>query len=77
MSIGWNPVYDNQEKTVEVYIMHDFETHSSDGFYGEILSVELKSFKRAESLFSTFDDLILGIHCDVEAAKLYLKQFIV
>ena len=24
LSIGWNPVFDNPEKTVEVYIMHDF-----------------------------------------------------
>jgi FAD synthase len=69
-------VYDNQEKTVEVYIMHDFETHSSEGFYGQILSVELKSFMRAESLFPSFDDLILAIHCDVEASKLYLTKFI-
>lgn len=24
LSIGWNPVYENLEKTVEVYLMHDF-----------------------------------------------------
>lgn len=24
LSIGWNPVYDNAEKTIEVYLMDDF-----------------------------------------------------
>jgi FAD synthase len=31
---------------------------------------------RAEALFPTFDDLILAIHCDVEAAREYLGKFI-
>jgi riboflavin kinase len=30
LSIGWNPVYDNPEKTVEVYIMNKFK----EDFYG-------------------------------------------
>jgi FAD synthase len=66
LSIGWNPVYDNPEKTIEVYIMHDF---GDLDFYGEHFEIDLKSFMRAEALFPTFDDLILAIHCDVEAAK--------
>ncbi len=24
MSIGWNPVYDNAEKTIEAFLIHDF-----------------------------------------------------
>ena len=24
MSIGWNPVYDNAEKTIEAFLVHDF-----------------------------------------------------
>ena len=70
LSIGWNPVYDNPEKTIEVYIMNDFGEHE---FYGETFEIDLKSFMRAEALFPTFDDLILAIHCDVEAAKHYLS----
>jgi FAD synthase len=70
LSIGWNPVYDNAEKTVEVYIMHDFGELE---FYGQTLEVDIKSFLRAEALFSSFDDLILAIHCDVEAARSFLS----
>ena len=30
-SVGWNPQYDNKEKSVEVHILHDFK----EDFYGE------------------------------------------
>lgn len=63
LSIGWNPVYDNEQKTVEVFIIHQFE----EDFYGSNLSVDLKSFLRAEALFANFDALILAIQCDIEA----------
>ena len=72
LTIGWNPVYDNPEKTIEVYLMHDFGNPENE-FYGQKLKIELKSFVRAEALFPTFDDLILAIHCDVEATRDYLS----
>lgn len=31
MSIGWNPVYDNSEKTIEAFLVHDF---AGQEFYG-------------------------------------------
>ena len=31
LSIGWNPVYNDTEKTIEVYIMHDFKSHDFHG----------------------------------------------
>lgn len=65
ISIGWNPVYENLEKTIEVYIIHSF---GENDFYGQELMIDLKSFIRAEALFSTFDDLVLAITCDVKAA---------
>lgn len=34
LSIGWNPVYDNAEKTIEVYLMHDFGGPENE-FYGQ------------------------------------------
>ena len=58
LSIGWNPVYENREKTVEVYIMDDFKDRD---FYGEDLEIILKAFIRAEALFTSFDNLILAI----------------
>lgn len=73
LSIGWNPVYQNTDKTIEVYIIN----HFAKDFYGQVFSVELKSFLRAESLFSTFDDLILAIHCDVEATRAFLEEPII
>jgi FAD synthase len=33
LTIGWNPVYDNPEKTIEVYLMHDFGGPENE-FYG-------------------------------------------
>ena len=62
MSIGWNPVYDNAEKTIEAFLVHDF---GGEEFYGAHLSLEVVSFVRAEALFSDFDGLILAIQCDI------------
>ena len=64
MSIGWNPVYDNAEKTIEAFLVHDFEGQE---FYGANLSLEVVSFVRAEALFSDFDGLILAIQCDIQS----------
>ena len=55
MSIGWNPVYDNAEKTIEAFLIHDFEGKE---FYGSNVRIEVEAFIRAESLFSDFDTLI-------------------
>lgn len=55
MSIGWNPVYDNAEKTIEAFLVHDFE---GEEFYGANLSLTVTGFIRAEALFSDFDALI-------------------
>eukprot|EP00353_Schmidingerella_taraikaensis_P006718 CAMPEP_0185593756 /NCGR_PEP_ID=MMETSP0434-20130131/72531_1 /TAXON_ID=626734 ORGANISM="Favella taraikaensis, Strain Fe Narragansett Bay" /NCGR_SAMPLE_ID=MMETSP0434 /ASSEMBLY_ACC=CAM_ASM_000379 /LENGTH=186 /DNA_ID=CAMNT_0028220585 /DNA_START=541 /DNA_END=1099 /DNA_ORIENTATION=+ len=55
MSIGWNPVYDNAEKTIEAFLVHDFEDRE---FYGSHLTLEVGSFIRAEALFADFDTLI-------------------
>ena len=63
MSIGWNPTYGNKAKTVEVFIIEDF---GDNDFYGQQLRVNLKSYIRAEALFSNFDALILAIQCDIE-----------
>lgn len=62
MSIGWNPSYDNAEKTIEAFLIHDFEDVD---FYGAQLKLEVKSFIRAEALFADFDSLIQAIQCDI------------
>ena len=58
LSIGWNPVYDNDQKAVEVFIIDDFE---GNDFYGEILEIDIMHFIRAEALFPNLDALILAI----------------
>jgi riboflavin kinase / FMN hydrolase len=62
LSIGWNPVYNNKERTIEAFLVHDFE---GSLFYGENLKVELKQYIRGEALFDDFDHLILAIQCDI------------
>ena len=64
MSIGWNPVYDNDEKTIEAYLLHDF---GGLEFYGRHLSLTVTSFIRAEALFADFDTLIQAIQCDIQS----------
>ena len=34
LSIGWNPTFDNDEKTIEAFLIHDFE---GQDFYDEFL----------------------------------------
>lgn len=70
-SIGWNPVYDNNFKTIEAFIL---ETFDSD-FYDQPLAVEFHSFARAEALFDSYDDLIWAIQCDIQACKQTLSNF--
>lgn len=38
MSIGWNPVYDNAEKTIEAFLIHDF---AGEEFYGADLALNV------------------------------------
>ena len=64
MSIGWNPVYDNAEKTIEAFLVHDFDGQE---FYGAQLSLTVTAFIRAEALFSDFDTLIQAIQCDIQS----------
>ena len=71
LSIGWNPVYDNAEKTIEVYLV---EYESKDDFYDQILSINLKSYIRAEALFKGFNELIWAIQCDIEVAKNIISE---
>ena len=64
MSIGWNPVYDNAEKTIEAFLVHDF---AGEEFYGAHLTLNVTSFIRAEALFGDFDSLIQAIQCDIQS----------
>ncbi|XP_061428377.1 riboflavin kinase-like [Lethenteron reissneri] len=65
MSIGWNPFYNNTKKSMEVHIIHSFE----EDFYGEVLSIVILGYIRAETGFDSLDDLIDAIHNDIRTAS--------
>lgn len=69
MSIGWNPFYKNEKKSMETHIIHTFQ----EDFYGEILSIVLVGYIRPEKSFDSIDELIAAIHSDIEEATNQLE----
>lgn len=65
MSIGWNPYYKNIKKSMETHIIHTFK----EDFYGEILSIAIVGYIRAEKSFDSLDSLITAIYSDISEAK--------
>ncbi|EAY78833.1 hypothetical protein OsI_33938 [Oryza sativa Indica Group] len=60
MSIGWNPYFDNTEKTIEPWLLHDF----GEDFYGEELRLVIVGYIRPEANFPSLESLIERIHED-------------
>lgn len=65
MSIGWNPYFDNKEKTIEPWLLHEF----NEDFYGEELRVVIVGYIRPEVNFPSLESLIAKIHEDGEIAE--------
>lgn len=65
MSIGWNPYFDNTEKTIEPWLLHKFD----DDFYGEELRLVVVGYIRPEANFPSLDSLIERIHEDARIAE--------
>jgi len=65
MSIGWNPFFQNKEKSVEVHILKKFE----NDFYGEEIKVIAIGFIREMTSFSSLDELIKAIENDIRFGK--------
>ncbi|KAG0613691.1 hypothetical protein M758_6G122300 [Ceratodon purpureus] len=70
MSVGWNPYFENSQKTVEPWILHDF----SEDFYGEELRLIVVGYIRPEANFTTLEDLVEKIHDDGRIAKAALEM---
>ncbi|XP_015363817.1 PREDICTED: putative riboflavin kinase isoform X2 [Diuraphis noxia] len=49
MSIGWNPFYQNVEKSMEIHILKQFD----EDFYGSNLKVKVVGFIRPELNFNS------------------------
>lgn len=60
MSIGWNPFYQNERKTIEPWILHKFDRD----FYDEELRLVVCGYIRPEQNFQGLDALIDRIHED-------------
>ncbi|XP_041025641.1 bifunctional riboflavin kinase/FMN phosphatase [Juglans microcarpa x Juglans regia] len=65
MSIGWNPYFDNTEKTIEPWLLHDF----AEDFYGEELHLVVIGYIRPEANFPSLEGLIAKIHEDRRVAE--------
>ncbi|PKU72911.1 bifunctional riboflavin kinase/FMN phosphatase-like [Dendrobium catenatum] len=69
MSIGWNPYFNNTEKTVEPWLLHEFD----DDFYGEELRLVVVGYIRPEANFPSLESLIQRIHHDGRIAEKALE----
>ncbi|KAK6917470.1 Haloacid dehalogenase-like hydrolase [Dillenia turbinata] len=65
MSIGWNPYFNNTEKTIEPWLLHNF----NEDFYGEELHLTIVGYIRPEANFSSLESLIARIHEDGRIAE--------
>ncbi|KZV31264.1 bifunctional riboflavin kinase/FMN phosphatase, partial [Dorcoceras hygrometricum] len=65
MSIGWNPYFNNAEKTIEPWLLHDF----NEDFYGEDLHLVIVGYIRPEANFPSLETLIAKIYEDREIAE--------
>lgn len=69
-SMGYNPTYGNEKKSLEVHILHQFE----DDFYGFTLKVAICGRIRDELSFSSLQALIDEIESDKNFAQNELKS---
>ncbi|XP_078040484.1 riboflavin kinase isoform X1 [Augochlora pura] len=69
-SIGWNPFYKNEKKTVEVHMLHKFE----NDLYGKQIKVIFLGYIRPEQDFSSIEELIAAINNDISVADKQLEQ---
>lgn len=69
LSMGKNPFFGNEFKTVELHILHKF----SNNFYGAEVKFNILGYIRPELDYTTAEALIQDINTDIEIAKKVLK----
>ncbi|XP_070156101.1 riboflavin kinase [Polyergus mexicanus] len=72
-SIGWNPYYKNEKKSMEVHLLHKFH----NDFYGEKIKVIITGYIRPEKDFSSLEELIKEIKNDIAIAEQRLEEPVV
>lgn len=70
MSIGWNPFFENKQKSMETHILH----HYGRDLYSCILKVCILGYLRPETNFSSLDELIKAINNDILQSKEILDR---
>ncbi|POY75833.1 putative Riboflavin kinase [Rhodotorula taiwanensis] len=70
MSIGWNPFYNNDTRTAEVHVLHDYPSD----FYGKELRVVMLGFIRPEYNYASLDALIKDINHDKVVAATSVQR---
>jgi len=70
MSIGWNPFFDNKEKSAEIHLLHKF----AHQFYGAMIKVAVTGFVREEQKYDSLDALIADIRTDMAVAQRSLDR---
>ena len=70
MSIGWNPVYKNEKRSLEAHVIHEFDKD----FYGALMNLQILGFIRPERDYDSLDALIKDIKTDIEVASKSLQR---
>eukprot|EP00792_Barthelona_sp_PAP020_P012451 TRINITY_DN7129_c0_g1_i1.p1 TRINITY_DN7129_c0_g1~~TRINITY_DN7129_c0_g1_i1.p1 ORF type:complete len:222 (+),score=61.07 TRINITY_DN7129_c0_g1_i1:80-745(+) len=68
ISVGKNPSFNNEEKTFEAHILHEFK----EDFYGEIIQVAITHYVRPQIAFDSLDKLVSSIRNDISLAEEHL-----
>lgn len=70
MSVGWNPYYKNEKRSVEVHILQAF----GKDFYGTNMKVLILGFIRPEYDYVSLDSLVEDIKTDIDVTKASLAR---
>ncbi|EDU49457.1 riboflavin kinase [Pyrenophora tritici-repentis] len=65
LSIGYNPYYKNEKRSIEIHILHSFEKD----FYGAELSLLIMGFIRPEYDYVSKEALVEDIREDIRVAR--------
>jgi len=65
ISVGNNPHFGNEKKTVEPHLLHEFKSD----FYGEELSISICGFIRYMAKFNGLEELIQAIQSDIKIGQ--------
>ena len=70
LSIGFNPYYKNEKRSVEIHVIHKFDTD----FYRALMNVAILGFIRPEQDYDSLDALVTDIKTDIEVARQSLAR---